>query len=478
MRRILALVLVPLVLLVGVGLLAGGAFTAAVNQRAAACTFAVPDPNRIAIAMEQLTTSPVDETHWALHAPEVGLSALAWTVSTLEERHQLLTATIAHLLTTHAPHAVTTPVIVWWHGTLPTSNDDHTWQTTPIPGWNGTLDTYLTAFTTTYATSPATRAVARPTPATCTPTSSTCHQPANITAILATIRHQESGGDYTEQHRSRVAGYNPASGNPTGAYQYIHDTWANYAGYDEAFQAPPAVQDQRATQDITSFLTRYETVDWVPVAWYIGPSGADHVHDGTWPPTMIPNPALNTISIGQYQTTWMQHYTTIALPAAGHTAVTCPTGAAAVIAWADTQIGAPYATINPYRFGTPAWPGGNLIGLTGHTYTFPAGTTVYDCSGFVIAAWRHAGIDYPGQYGIYTSDQWNTPQLPDAPPANLQPGDIAIYSTDAAGNGHVVLIHHTDPTTGIVHTIESSGSHGVHIGTLDWTRVIAIKRTP
>ena len=478
MRTVLAAVLVPVLGLVALLTVAGGYTAETAATRATACMYSAPDPNRIAVAMEQLTVDPVDEAHWDTYARTAGYPTVAWAAAGGEERHQLLVNVVTTLLTTIAPHAVTTPVIVWWHTTMPADNNDHSWQTVPVPGWSGTLDTYLTAFTTAYATNPTVTADARPTRTSCTPPSSVCRQPVDRTAILATIRQQESGGNFTERHRSRSGGYDPASGNPTGAYQYLHDTWNRYGGYDEAFQAPVNIQDQKAGDDVDGFLARYASVDWVPVAWYVGTGGADNVRAGTWPLSYVPNPGFNTGSIGDYQNAWIDQYTTVALPAVGLAPAACPTGAAAVIAWADSQIGAPYATINPYRFGTPPWPGGSLVGLTGRTYDFPAGTIVYDCSGFVVAAWRHAGVDYPGQYGIYVSDQWNTTRLPDAPRSALLPGDIAVYSTDAAGNGHVVLIHDIDLATGTVHTIEASGSHGVTIGTLDWSRVIAIKRTP
>ena len=99
-------------------------------------------------------------------------------------------------------------------------------------------------------------------------------QPANTTAILATIRHLESGDNYTEHAHSRASGYTTASGNPSGAYQYIHDTWNHDGGYTEAYQAPAAIQDARATTDITTILTHFHSVEW-----WASPRRADGGYD-------------------------------------------------------------------------------------------------------------------------------------------------------------------------------------------------------
>ena len=255
---------------------------------------------------------------------------------------------------------------------------------------------------------------------------------------------------------------------------HLATTWNNYGGYPEAWQAPPAIQDRRALDDINRILTRFGSVDYVPVAWYVGDGGANNVRTGEWPLSYLPNPAYNTITIGDYQTKWLDHYRTIALPAAGVTPTPCPTGMAAIIAWAETQLGNPYAAIDPWRFGTPTWPGGTRTGARGDIYTFPAGTTVYDCSGFVIAAYRQIGVDFVAQYGITGSQLFITSRIPDADRTALQPGDIAVYEP-VDGVGHVVLIHHIEPN-GTVRTIEASPSYGVHIGTLRWQRVTALKR--
>jgi hypothetical protein len=149
------------------------------------------------------------------------------------------------------------------------------------------------------------------------------------------------------------------------------------------------------------------------------------------------------------------------------------TGAAKAIAWGETQMGAKYAAVRPFSLGEPPWPGGTIGGYG----PFPAGTIVYDCSGFVIACWRKAGIDFgKSPYNIGSSGQFNTPKIPDAPQNDLKPGDIVAYSPPPGSSiGHVVLIHHIEES-GEIRTLESSGSHGVWIGKLVPARAICYKR--
>ena len=105
----------------------------------------------------------------------------------------------------------------------------------------------------------------------------------------------------------------------------------------------------------------------------------------------------------------------------------------------------------------------------------PPAPRVYDCSGFVIAAWRAAGVDLVAQYGLYGSQAFPHSPLEEIDPAAVIPGDLAVYSVSASGVGHIVMIHHVDPD-GTVHTIEATPSRGVHIGVINWARVISIKR--
>lgn len=476
---IAAIAVTPVFALCGVVFLVAAISASSISTVAAAsavCTYAYPDADRIAATIGQLTDEPVQPDQWNRYAPLTGIDPdiVSWNDSTPAQRDAVLTAAVRQLLYTNTPAAVTTPAVTWWYGELPVDADT-TWGTTPVPGWNGTLDTYIAALVDTYGSDPALNDGAGHT---CIPPYATaCRQPANLDAVLATIRHLESGDNYTEQRHSVASGYDPGSGNPSGAYQFLASSWNRYGGFAEAFLAPPAVQDERAASDVDAILTAFNgDPAWVPVAWYVGLAGARNVADGAWSPAFIPNPAHNTISIGDYQARWLDHYTNLALPAAGTAPAECPQGGLAAVAWAETQIGSPYAAIDPYRFGTPTWPGGTLTGSRGDPYTFPAGTTVYDCSGFVIAAWRAAGTDLVAEYGLYGSQAFPASPLEEISPAAITPGDLAVYSP-VNGVGHIVMIHHIDPD-GTVRTIEASTSHGVRIGTINWSRVTSIKRPP
>ena len=118
-------------------------------------------------------------------------------------------------------------------------------------------------------------------------------RPEQIEYILLTIRWMESRETYDIP---------PNKGGASGAYQYIKATWANYAGYPEAYLAPPWVQDERAAADVTAILRRYNNdVSLVPVVWYYPAAIAD--------PTLmdvVPKPeAGNVLTIREYQWRWL-----------------------------------------------------------------------------------------------------------------------------------------------------------------------------
>lgn len=113
--------------------------------------------------------------------------------------------------------------------------------------------------------------------------------------ILATIRHQESTGDYTVQ---------AAGSSASGAYQFTDPTWNNFQGYRSAHEAPPQVQDAKAREYLRSILEQTNG-DWtlVPAMWYVG-----HVPEGDeWDQVPVPD-AGNVLTIREYQTRWLTTY--------------------------------------------------------------------------------------------------------------------------------------------------------------------------
>ena len=112
-------------------------------------------------------------------------------------------------------------------------------------------------------------------------------------AILATIRHHESGGNYL------IESQGPSSAS--GAYQFIDGTWNNFGGYARANQAPPHVQDAKAREHLAEVMaTVGNDVALVPMVWFLGhvPSGAE------WDT----RPDGNVITPREYQTKWLAEY--------------------------------------------------------------------------------------------------------------------------------------------------------------------------
>lgn len=126
-----------------------------------------------------------------------------------------------------------------------------------------------------------------------------CAGTTQVDAVLATIRTLESGGDYT----ARASG-----SSASGAYQFVDTTWAGYGGYPQAWQAPPAVQDTKAVEQVTGILDTHDgDVTAVPVVWYIGYLPAPG--SGDW--DTVPSPgAGNQLSPREYQARWLAEYDT------------------------------------------------------------------------------------------------------------------------------------------------------------------------
>lgn len=127
---------------------------------------------------------------------------------------------------------------------------------------------------------------------------------ADLPRIMATIRARESGnGNPAGDYKIKTGGWNGTTVTASGAYQFVKGTWARFGGYEFAFQAPPAVQDEKARQHLTGILNRYGgKLESVPCTWYVGhynPNNLDYVPKG------------NRLTVRQYQAEWLKTYNSL-----------------------------------------------------------------------------------------------------------------------------------------------------------------------
>lgn len=145
-----------------------------------------------------------------------------------------------------------------------------------------------------------------------------------------------------------------------------------------------------------------------------------------------------------------------------------------MLAWAKLQVGAPYAAVNPFRFGEVPWDGKlhKSQNGSGRVYHIAKGKTVFDCSGFVVAAYRKLGVDLMS-HGLASTQQFIDdrrflkPVTKDA----LKPGDLILYKPHK-GIGHVVIY------MGGNSCIEARSSTGVTVTTVNWKNVKTYRRVP
>ena len=103
----------------------------------------------------------------------------------------------------------------------------------------------------------------------------------------------------------------------------------------------------------------------------------------------------------------------------------------AAINFGMSKRGAPYVGGgSPFRFGKPG--DGRLYQMAGQRrYRSPRGVVGFDCSGFVVAMFRKAGVDLAAK-GIASSSAMKA-SLPAVPKSQLRPGDLLVK------NGHVAV---------------------------------------
>ncbi len=108
--------------------------------------------------------------------------------------------------------------------------------------------------------------------------------------------------------------------------------------------------------------------------------------------------------------------------------VLTPPAVLAALGWARTQQNAPYfGGASPYRYGQAPGDGGTYQMKGQKPYVSTKGVIGYDCSGFVLAVMKKAGINLQ----LYSSTQMLS--LPKVGKEQIQPGDLLVKS------GHVAI---------------------------------------
>jgi peptidoglycan hydrolase-like protein with peptidoglycan-binding domain len=145
-----------------------------------------------------------------------------------------------------------------------------------------------------------------------------------------------------------------------------------------------------------------------------------------------------------------------------------------MLGWAKSMLGTPYAAVNPFRFGDVPWDGAAHKSVNGSStvWQYPKGTRVFDCSGFVVAAYRQLGVDLAAR-GLASTATFNadTKFLKPLTREQLAPGDLIMYQPKN-GIGHVVIY------MGEGKAIEAAGGKGVSINNVDWDRIKSMRRVP
>lgn len=156
--------------------------------------------------------------------------------------------------------------------------------------------------------------------------------------------------------------------------------------------------------------------------------------------------------------------------------VSSPKTIAGMLQWATSPkiLGSPYAAVNPFRFGDVPWDGKPHTSEngSGRTYHIAKGRTVFDCSGFVVAAYRKAGVDLAA-HGLTTTSAFHadTKFLKPVATDALKPGDLILYKAHK-GIGHVVIY------LGNGQAVEAQSKAGVSVHAVKWDQVKSCRRVP
>lgn len=207
-----------------------------------------------------------------------------------------------------------------------------------------------------------------------------CAGSGSVEVVLATIRTRESGGDYTARASGSTA---------SGAYQFVDRTWDGYGGFPQAWQAPPPVQDAKATEMVVSILDAHDgDVAAVPVVWYLGylPEPASSAWD------TVPAPgAGNRLTPREYQQQWLGEYEGQRLGGSTDDNATCLAGESIdPLADGFSYPGPPdlfaVAPVDSPHHDYPAWD-----------WAIPTGTPIYSIRGGRVVStmyWPHNWWDH------------------------------------------------------------------------------------
>jgi Peptidase family M23/Transglycosylase-like domain len=200
-----------------------------------------------------------------------------------------------------------------------------------------------------------------------------CSGVAQLDITLATIRTIESGGDYTVTN---------AGSSASGAYQFLDSTWAGYGGYTRAWQAPAAVQDAKALEDVSAILDAHSgDVSAVAPSWYIGHVPADG--SAEWDTVPYPS-AGNVLTPRQYQTRWMAEYAKLS---GDPSAVCVSAGGGSIAPNADG-----YAYPGPWELFSVADVNAPHAEYPAWDWLIPVGTPIYAMRGGTVTTvqyWPH-----------------------------------------------------------------------------------------
>lgn len=263
---------------------------------AGVCVYGWPSvPRVVATIHAAQPDAPLTPPQWEQWAPDASIDVadISLAEASAEQVDQVLTSAVADILARNDQMLVAVSA-EWVLGGIP-PDDDPKW-TAPLADGRAPAD-YITEWLDLYAVDPAVLAAAEAAGVQDCASEGrlyqSCVSAAEIDVVLATIRHMESGGDYAAQSSNASA---------SGAYQFVDATWANYDGYAHAKDAPPSVQDAKASEHVLWIFEHYDhQVATIPVVWYLPSAlGNDALMDTV--------PAGNTLTPRQYQTRWLDRY--------------------------------------------------------------------------------------------------------------------------------------------------------------------------